>query len=416
MVEGLLFPRDAVANIRAALDEFGDAWAELPSNEHLSKMLDVAFFASLEQEEGQPISVALGFAPRDEKHARGIQALAQPTPLTVREIRKLSPAVDPWRSWIAIEPNVSGELEIWGLVLGGCRRYEPLGGGGVPAQLIVRATGPGVIAVELHGRIIWFYDRGQADEPTHVVRTISILARAFPTALGNWRSIVLVWLARRLAEAGHGGTLAVVDRDHLAYLEIPPTRKFSRSRDSLRVCYERYDAAREAQTNFMTEPSEQGETPRRFEPDEKHQAVNRLAAELDAVAKLASVDGAVVLDRDSFAVVGFGSMFVTEKKPIKIVQATPAGEDLAPVQLSSLGGARHQSAARWCDEYGPTGFAIVVSQDGAGSFIRQVGDTVLVIRPLQLGSEDEGVLGDVADYPEPTHPEEFFGPLVSPSA
>src|SRR5947207_12364157 len=179
-------------------------------------------------------------------------------------------------------------------------------------------------------------------------------------------------------------------------LKSPLSGGLVRRCDRLRVCYERYAVARQAQlaSGERKVSRREDETPGDFDPDEKLKTVHRLVAELDAIAKLASVDGAVVLRKDSLAVVGFGSMCTARKDPVTILQASPSGKGLACVQLSSLGGARHQSAARWCQEYGAAGFAIVVSQDGAGSFIRRVGEMVLAIRPLQLGSEDQGVVGD----------------------
>ena len=55
-------------------------------------------------------------------------------------------------------------------------------------------------------------------------------------------------------------------------------------------------------------------------------------------------------------------------------------------------------------------FALVLSQDGAASLIRRVGDVVLVLRPLQLGAEDEGIpFGEqIPSYTETSDPREFL--------
>jgi hypothetical protein len=407
----LTLPSSDIRAIQNAIAAMSFLHASLPDDDALREMLDVVFFSSLEREEGRAICVAIAYVPScDSTRAHFVRSFARPIKLDVDAVRKLALAIDPWRSVIAVEPAAAGGLQIWGLGLRGRFAHEPLGGGSTIAHLIVRATGPGVIEVESIAQIIWLYKRGVTSTPSSPVRTLSILARAFPTSLGDGRPFLLLGLARRIAEVAHGGTLAVLRSDQLSHLDLPDHRRFEPLREGLLERWNSYKAAWRVGVNSDAEIS-------RRDTETKLAVVNQLADEIDAVATLAALDGAVLLASDSLAVIGFGAKFTASGAPPCVMIAKPSDSDVRKIELSKLGGTRHQSAAEWCYKYGPTGFVLVVSQDGAVSFLRCVGNAVFVASPLQLGQEDTGgVELNLRPYREPQSPQEFLGPLVPPEA
>lgn len=99
----------------------------------------------------------------------------------------------------------------------------------------------------------------------------------------------------------------------------------------------------------------------------------RLArAELDRVARilaqLTAVDGATLITRE-LNVIGFGAKLKNASistEPPRIYKVDPLDHDewFMPVELSKLGGMRHQSAARFVHNH-PDSLALVVSQDGS---------------------------------------------------
>ena len=282
-------------------------------------------------------------------------------------------------------------------------RTEPLGAGRAIAHLIVRATGPGVIELEIMAQTIWLYKRGVASAISSRLRALSILARAFPTSLGDGRPLVLLGLARRIAKGAHGGTLAVLGSDQLSHVDLPEYRRFSSPKEALTERWNTYAAEWRVGSDADAQIT-------RGDAAAKLAVVNQLADEIDAVATFAALDGAVLLARDSLAVIGFGAMFSASDATPRIVIANPGDSDVVERDLAELGGARHQSAARWCYKYGPTGFVLVVSEDGEVSFVRRVGDAVFVARPLQLGPEDTGVVElNPRTYREARSPQEFLG-------
>lgn len=92
----------------------------------LENLFETLFFASLRREETQPTSCRVAFINRrkpDPKPPRRIVAdrwecfpFAKDLPFTVSSLAKLSQAVDPWGSTLAVDTDETDALRIWGLV------------------------------------------------------------------------------------------------------------------------------------------------------------------------------------------------------------------------------------------------------------------------------------------------------------
>ena len=97
-----------------------------PSVKVLTSVFETLYFASLKREEGQPISCRLAFMDRKRPdphpperivaHRWQCFALANDLPLNVSNLIKLSTAVDPWGSTLAVDADSKGGLRIWGLI------------------------------------------------------------------------------------------------------------------------------------------------------------------------------------------------------------------------------------------------------------------------------------------------------------
>ena len=87
-----------------------------------------------------------------------------------------------------------------------------------------------------------------------------------------------------------------------------------------------------------------------------------------AVANLAAIDGAVVLDK-RFGVVGFGAEVSNElPAPARVWRALDTeGTKLRPEELEAVG-TRHRAAYRFVNDH-PAALAIVISHDGGVSFV-----------------------------------------------
>ena len=86
------------------------------------------------------------------------------------------------------------------------------------------------------------------------------------------------------------------------------------------------------------------------------------------IASLAAIDGAVVLDKQ-FGILGFaGEVGVELPAPIRVWRATDLeGRQREPAAIEDVG-TRHRAAYRFVKGH-PQGLAVVISQDGAVSFV-----------------------------------------------
>jgi hypothetical protein len=87
-----------------------------------------------------------------------------------------------------------------------------------------------------------------------------------------------------------------------------------------------------------------------------------------ALANLAAIDGALVLDK-RFGVLGFGAEVSAElPTPERVWRALDTeGEKLQPEDVENVG-TRHRAAYRFVNDH-PDGLAVVISQDGGVSFV-----------------------------------------------
>jgi hypothetical protein len=117
------YPKDLAKLLRKYLSEKHE---EPPALSVLETLFEILFFASLYREEAQSISCRVAFIDPerpDPKSPSRIVAnrwrhfpLTQRLELSVANLVKISQAVDPWGSTLAVHADKDGRLWIWGLV------------------------------------------------------------------------------------------------------------------------------------------------------------------------------------------------------------------------------------------------------------------------------------------------------------
>jgi hypothetical protein len=113
------YPADLARHIRSYLNRKEE---NPPSNDVITQLLETLFFASLRHEEAQPTLCRVAFIDRrnpDPKPPERIVddrwkffKLANDVPFTVSNLVKLSQAVDPWGSTLAVDADGEGGLKI----------------------------------------------------------------------------------------------------------------------------------------------------------------------------------------------------------------------------------------------------------------------------------------------------------------
>lgn len=354
-----------------------------PSVAVIERLLDIAFFASLLAEEGRPVRVCLAYAPEimSTPLPSSFRRLSSAIPLNPRALRKIAPALNPHRSMIAVRSN-GVELEMWALIHHGSgtevrtgdrvRYQNPRA---THAKLTVTTFGPGSIDVNCFGEQLLAFRGG-----TSVARRLGespSISLVLERALNGFEkpplfdmqlvraSNALTKIVGAIGSANHGGTIIITNGTlHDPMLEFNPSYTFEGGDQSLK------DAVHTRATFVRTSiecVAGGGDAMVTCADDCRMQADLAWREAAEYVANLAGVDGAVVL---TFAleILGFGVM----------IKSTPRNDDLRVLHQNALdtpatmkdtdfarvGGARHQSAVRWCSGHPNGGFAIVVSQDG----------------------------------------------------
>jgi hypothetical protein len=373
-----------------------------------ARLLDVAFYAGLQQEEGRALSFALTFISPEAVDALGhtpFSALVFDTAvdLSVEQVVRLAPALDHRFASIGVNEGPRG-LQIWGFYQHGSSEYEMLEGLengatrlGVDYLRIVSER-PGRLDVDIGLSRIASLVGGEIErgimifvEPGPV---FDLLLKAGQAQ--NDRSYVqsvqqIVWAIRA---AQHGGTLLFLPDHDMRQLQPRHATKTSRATDDVRDRAREYYRAAMRHSNVIQQVADAETASENVSPWLGHQsriataelfrAGRNVRESVRFCAALANVDGALVLGPD-LHVLAFGTMIErSENVSFDVhVAKNASGETREVVNVGRLGGARHQSAAQFCKER-VGALAFVVSQDGGVSCLINDGAVLRAWKGVRL--------------------------------
>ncbi|MDR3568899.1 MAG: hypothetical protein P4L43_12795 [Syntrophobacteraceae bacterium] len=388
----------------------------LPELENLEHILSCCYQASLMREEDRPVRFRLilrepGCFDDNGWPPKGLHRLlfSDPRPFDEYELKRLSPAVDFYRSMIAVSYGAQNRLEIWGIVHSGSRWVQNAYGGKVippelPASLVVYVTDPGRITVCRGPLTIATLNRGQVVSPTHEVfdstwlpgNFARVRSRLWGLHLGAKKAARKPWadldqsivktiaqqVVRRIIgsvrNSGHGGTILVIPpetADHVfeenSYLNIE-------YKVSDEAGQKRFQTLVLDLMNALAEVyGRKAGTGKTVGWEEYVASSDKSLALCDEAvfdlahffADLASVDGAVVFS-EGFELLGFGAMISGGLKGVRTVARALDIEGAQREEVYSGGfGARHRSVFRYCNAV-QDAIAIVISQDRVVRFVK----------------------------------------------
>lgn len=400
---GRAYPPDLARWVAAHWPAEAPLWISL---DLLHEALAVAFQASLMTEEARPARFRLLLTspdalPADGAPNRGVLRLKfdHSRPFHTDELRRLAPSA-PFETSLIGAHEEGSALRIWGIAHSGPAWLAPTWGGRDPGSNwtldpIIHVYGPGQIAVRRAGVLVGAIERGSLVDAVIDVFDSTWLPALFarereevrarhgeaqaqkpaPTAVEHSLvGLISQHMLRRCIQlvrgAQHGGLLllqgatlaggGVVNGLRLKYRfeQDEPTRRYRalllRLLEALADSTERPSIG---WTDFATSASADLE---RFE-----QAVFEWSR---VIANLAAIDGAVILDK-RFGIVGFGAEVSAElPTPPRVWRALDLeGSDRRPEAIEAVG-TRHRAAYRFVNDH-PDGLAIVVSHDGAVTFV-----------------------------------------------
>jgi hypothetical protein len=333
------------AHLAAARGSGFTQFAPQPDVEQIETLIDGAFWASLQREEGHAPKISLAFIPPE---ATG-QAMrfVRPLQLTPGGLAKLAPAVERPGIHLGVWPDGDG-LRVWGTT-----RSVP------NLTFVLEVVEPGLVVLKyrrgdeldkygtiavLRGDHVQVVDERGASLPDCPQLLTSLLGFEAPVpAIGATN--VLIQLAVSMRAHGRGGSLLVVPVGANAW------------RDSV------------AQPiPYLVNPFDDLAGLLRAEEEERMRPAWRdaLRRSVDAVAGLTAVDGATVLN-ERHELLAFGVKLVRKRGSERVervaLTAPVVGNAPEVVDPSRLGGTRHLSAAQFVHDQRDA-MAMVASQDG----------------------------------------------------
>jgi len=343
------------------------------SAEKIAIFVETAYWSSLLFNEGRRTSVRIVAAMPTS--SSGMLQFAEPVPFNERQIAKLAPAVPPL-GCLLVDPEAKEILAICGREFARC------------ATLILEVERPGVVRVGLDSRNTFLVFAGRDTVQVDGIRDIQLahlIRSVFPAPSSTddvnetqavWReALALAMVARVIRTNGHGGALLLVPDANDEWSDsIDPFRFCLNSRDGAIPDSIRAELNSTSQIGAVLEAA--SEAP--VSGTGLAAIMGGLAAKdfgqqaaIDSVARLAAVDGAVILTSRG-RLVGFGAKIASNgAQPLEIFSTVPSSEELQRASrcaLESLGGMRHQSAARFVGKNHGCA-ALVVSEDGPMSFM-----------------------------------------------
>lgn len=320
------------------------AEAAPPDAAAIEALIDAAFWASLQREEGYTPEISLAFLP-PERAGRPM-LFAVPLPLGSRVLARLAPAVvrpgihlGVWR--------VRGELALWGTTRT------------VPTRcFVLEVLGPGLLVVKHRLR-----------EDSAKFRNVAVFEGEQVKLLSPQTSYTSDHPALRSLIAP--GASEEADGSDDLLLRLAVSMRAHRRGGTLLVVPARSDAWRSSVVRPIpyaveppfTELADLAHEPAGTEPGRAHGAIDRA---VDAVAGLTAVDGATVIT-DAFELLAFGVKIVRpdgRPRVERVILSEPIeGGGTAEAAPAELGGTRHASAAQFAQDQRDA-VALVASQDG----------------------------------------------------
>jgi len=317
----------------------------IPTVEQLAALVQTAFWASLEREEGRALHFKVGFVRPGAGDERAI-AFDSPRPYDVRELTKLAPAVGATEGALLVAPFEGGELKIWGLK---DSDRAPVG---------VRVIDPGTVVVKFKETNVAAISRSEA---VHIRDPLLTRSSVIWSRFGSgdegydqWkdpRINAILETVKRMRALGHGGALVVVPAASHWQACVQTPIIYSGSAP--------FSPFQEPLSNLKELVGKAGHT----WADEMYWWTGVKEAS-QALAHMTAVDGATLITYD-LDVIGFGVKLQGSVEPRRMYSVDPLDHEdwIMELRGEQPWGTRHQSAAKFVADQQDS-IAFVVSQDG----------------------------------------------------
>jgi hypothetical protein len=360
--EHLGTPAELAGRLARHFDSSPTPQAPLPSEADLKELIEVMFFASMHEEEGRRSVFNVAWQP-GSKDCSALLAIATPVPVTPKNLAKLAPATQREATSIAVRRTSSG-LVAWALLQRSAAAAPPF---------TIWALAPGVLRIDHAGIPCALYARGEIwlqTEASPIKSPSRTLTRVFaqwradadPNVGIDLRAAVVTRIAARALAHGHGGMILIMPAALAEPVGVRMHYPVAAGRDAIAKAYA--DVTRlfpaEQRLQRLVESRERALDGRMNVRDEAQLA---LSEAIELVARLTSIDNALLLDTD-LNVRGFGVQVLESEAPlIEFEHRSPYSDDVHIDDLSTFRGTRHPAGVIFCMRQSCEAAAIIASQD-----------------------------------------------------
>ncbi|HEY2382495.1 MAG TPA: hypothetical protein VGK48_15070 [Terriglobia bacterium] len=401
-----------------------------PSVEVLTELFQTLFFASLKREENQAIACRVAFIDRNRPDPFPPERITadrwryfsfeHELEFNARNLAKLSTAVDPWGTTLAVDLGEDRKLRIWGLIDQSVHYStyivkEASKGPEMPGmfQAVIQGIGEiGVYKTYLllaslkHDTLVKGQRRVFQVGPIHskLMRRINRFQQKVRKRVGStlyderdhWnKSLEDMWISALcriligIQRYGHGG--AVLLSDDRGGLNKKYTLNYHRLATALTR-----GAARQIQHTGYSDQigeliqEEADEVPMGLYLDDATSASdvthinNEITGCVRFLASLSRVDGLIWLD-SQLQLKGFGVEITVKEEPPEVLMAQDSEANKTKALDLNYFGTRHRSMVRYCAAH-PESIGFVVSQDGDVRAITKVDERVIMWDNVRIQS------------------------------
>lgn len=338
-----------------------------PSAAVVCHLLNVAFWASMQSEEGHLVRTSLAIFDPERHLPLGALRFQTPISLSSGAIAKLSTSFPYRPGAIGVKFSSERAAVLWGIVLPKPEHaltLEILGPGYIVlrdsyVRAVVQPDGSITILHELQHPVSEWCDLlfNNADQ--------TCLGRPIPLGhrLGFYG--LLHVLARAMVGHHHGGTVILVSPENDSWKRtVDFTFEFHSPQaflTELHTKFMRWQARWSRKQDRLKQDRGETDFSPRFLPDSKQERA--LHAALELVGGLTAVDGTLVMNT-RLEVLGYGAKVKAPARDVQVRERFPFGDHVEVTKsLADLGGTRHRSAALFAIEHADT-LVLVASQDG----------------------------------------------------
>lgn len=364
---------------------------EMPSLEALTEMLEAAFFASCQKEEGRSLYFRIAYCSPASQAARQVRSrvdwipFQRARPCTAAEIRRLAPALDPQRSMLCC--HWDGGLIMDGILFGQSD-YEAIrvgyrsGGRRLPPLFNVTALNAGCLAANRGDECLVELSHGKIRHPVHLAEGGPILRGLHGVVHAMqeeaWASVPAAAHLRRpgspifcpyipflkkilhtMEASDHGGSLLLIPHDQTGALTSAEIDI------KYRLCgTSAWDKCLSVMSLLISQELPENIGILGMEEDQIRfdNACRDVMTLAEVVGNLGAVDGALLLT-DRLEILGFGAEIRLHADSEGAVELVPDARSAPRREIITHYGTRHRSIVRFCKHFRQA-IGFILSQDG----------------------------------------------------